>query len=150
MAELSGVLCDKKMNARLNGKVYKTAVRPAMMYVSETWGIKKAQEKKMTVAEMRMLRWMCGVTKKNNIRNELIRGTVKVADISLKMQERRLKWYGHVMRRDGYYVGRRLMEMEVSGHRRRGRPKNRWKDKLKVDMLKKNLLEHQVWDRHEW
>ena len=89
------------MNVRLKGKVYKTAVRPAMMYGSETWGIKKAQEKKITVAEMSMLRWMCGVTKKDKIRNELIRGTVKVADISLKTQERRLKWYGHVMRRDG-------------------------------------------------
>ena len=134
--KLSGALCDKKMNARLKGKVYKTAVRPAMIYGSETWGIKKAQEKKMTVVEMRMLHWMCGVTKKDKIRNELIRGAV----ISLKMQERRLKRYGHVMRRDGNYVGRRVMEMEVPGHRRRGWPKHRWKDKLKVDMLEKNLF----------
>jgi len=42
------------------------------------------------------------------------------------------------------------MNMEVSGHRRRVRPKYRWKDKPKVDMLEKNLLEHLVWDRHEW
>ena len=104
----------------------------------------------MTVAEKKMLRCMCGVTKKDNIGNELIRGTVKVADISLRMQERRLKLYGHVIRRDGNYIGRRVMEIEVPGHRRRGRPKYRWKDKLKVDMLEKNLLEHQVWDRHEW
>ena len=54
--KLSGVLCDKKMNVRLKGKVYKTAVRPAMMYSSETWAIKKSHEKKMNVAEMRMLR----------------------------------------------------------------------------------------------
>ena len=85
-------------------------------------GIKKAQEKKMTVAEMRVLRWMFGVTKKDKIRNESIKGTVKVADISLNLQERRLKWYGHVMRRDGNYVGRRVMEMEVPGRRRRERP----------------------------
>ena len=63
---------------------------------------------------------MCGVTKKDKVRNELIRGTAKVADISLKMQERRLKWYGHVLRRDRNYVGRRVMEMGVPGHRRRG------------------------------
>ena len=52
--KLSGVLCDKKMNVTLKGKVYKTAVRPAMLYSSETWAVKKAQEKKMNVAEMRM------------------------------------------------------------------------------------------------
>ena len=34
-----------------------------------------------------------------------------------KVQERRLnlKWYGHVMLRDEYYVGRRVMGMEVQG-----------------------------------
>ena len=65
-----------------------------------------------------------------------------MADISLKMQKRILKWYGHVVRSDGNYVGRRVMEMEVQGHRRRGWPKFRWKDKLKDDMLERNLLEH--------
>ena len=38
------------------GEVYKTVVRPAMMYGAEMWAVKKAQEKKLDVAEMRMLR----------------------------------------------------------------------------------------------
>ncbi len=38
--------------------IYKTVVRPAMMYGVETWAVKKAQEKKLDVAEMRMLKWM--------------------------------------------------------------------------------------------
>ena len=55
-----------------------TVVRPALMYGAETWVLKKAQENKLEVAEMRMLRWMCGVTKLDKIRNERIRGTMKV------------------------------------------------------------------------
>ena len=47
---------------RVKGKVYKTVVIPAMMYGADTWAVKKAQEKKFDVAEMRMLRWMSGVT----------------------------------------------------------------------------------------
>ena len=43
-------------------------------------------------AEMRMLRWMCGVTKLDKIRNERIRRTTKVWEITKKVQERRLKW----------------------------------------------------------
>ena len=70
-------------------------------------GCLKAHEKKLEVAEMRMLRWMCGVTKLDKIRNERIRGTTKVGEITKKVQERRLKWYGHVMRREEHYVGRR-------------------------------------------
>ena len=54
------------------GEVYKTVVRPAMMYGAEMWAVKKAQEKKLDVAEMRMLIWMSGVTKLDRMRNERI------------------------------------------------------------------------------
>ena len=87
------------------------------MYGAETWALKKAQEKKLDVAEIRMLRWMCGVTKLDKVRNETIRGTTKVGEITKKVQERRLKWYGHVMRREEYNVGRRVMEMKVQGRK---------------------------------
>ena len=123
---------------RDKGKVYRTVVRPALMYGAETWALKKAQEKKLEVAEMRMLRWMCGVTNLDKIRNERIRGTTKAGEITKKVQERRLKWYGHVMRREEHYVGRRAMEMKVQGRRKRGRPKRRpkrrWLDKVKDDI----------------
>ena len=69
------------------GEVYKTVVRPAMLYGAETWAVKKAQEKKLDVAEMSMLRWMSEVN-----RLDRIRGTTKVGDISNKVQESRLKW----------------------------------------------------------
>ena len=79
---VSGVLCDKRISARVKGKVYKTVVRPAMVYGAEAWPIKKSQEKKLDVAEMKMLRWMCGVTKVDRIRNKRIRGTTKVVEFS--------------------------------------------------------------------
>ena len=80
------------------------------MFGTKTWALKKAQKTKLEVAEMRMLRWMCGVMRLNKIRNERIRGTPKVGEITKKVQERRLKWYGHVMRREEHYVGRRANE----------------------------------------
>ena len=104
----------------------------------------------MNVAEMKMLCWMCGVTRRDRIRNEYIRGTLKVTELSKKMQERRLNWHGHVLRRDDYYIGRRVMTIEVPGQRGRGRPKTRWKDRLKEDMQEKNLREAQAQNRNEW
>ena len=56
---------------------------------------------------------MCGVTKLDKIRNERIRGTTKVGEITKKVEERRLKWYGHVMRREEHYVGRRAMVIKL-------------------------------------
>ena len=48
-------------------------------------------------------------------RNERIRGTTKVGEMSKKVQESRLKWYGHVLRREDKYVGKRVVVMEVPG-----------------------------------
>ena len=64
------------------------------------------------------------VTRLDEIRNEKIRGSTEVGEISKKFQERRMRWYGHVMRRDEEYVGKRAMGIEVQGSRR-GRPKKR-------------------------
>ena len=66
----SGVLCDRRMPVKLKGKVYKTVIRPAMLYGAETWATTKTQEKQIEVTEMRMLRWMCGVTRKDKTRSE--------------------------------------------------------------------------------
>lgn len=39
---------------------------------SEKWQIKKAQEKRIKVAEKIMLRWSCGGTRLDGIRNEVL------------------------------------------------------------------------------
>ena len=75
---VSRIMCDRSIGLRVKGKLYKTVVTPAMMYGADTWAVKKAHEKKLDVAEMRMLRWMSGVIKLDRIRNERIRGTTKV------------------------------------------------------------------------
>ncbi|KAM2426052.1 hypothetical protein ACFXTH_000310 [Malus domestica] len=66
----SGVLCDRRRPLKLKGKFYKTAIRPAMLYGIECWAVKHQH---VGVVEMRMLRWMCGHTRKDKIRNEDIR-----------------------------------------------------------------------------
>ena len=71
-----------------------------MVYGAETWSVKKAHDKKLDVTEMRLLRWMCGVTKMEKIRNETITRTTKVGDLSKNVHEIRLRWYGHIMRRE--------------------------------------------------
>ena len=131
-----------------HGEVYKTVIRPAMMYGAETWAVKK----KLDVAEMRMLGWMSGVTKLDRIRNERIRRTTKVGEISKKVQESRLKWYGHVLllRREDAYVGKRVMAMEVPGKRRRGRPKRRWLDRIRNDLSERELSREDTQDRAKW
>ena len=82
-------------------------VRPALMYVAETLATRRGQEARLEVNEMRILRWMCGVTRRDKIRNEHIRGTTRVVQASKKITEKRLKWYGHVRRMKEEHIVRR-------------------------------------------
>ncbi|KAK3556079.1 hypothetical protein QTP70_004372 [Hemibagrus guttatus] len=95
-----GVLCERKISARIKGKVYRTVVRPAMLYGLETVSLRKRQESELEVAELKMLRFSLGVTRLDRIRNEYIRGTAHVGRLEDKVREARLRWFGHVQRRE--------------------------------------------------
>ena len=56
--------------------------------------------KKMEAAEPKMVRWALGVTLKDKVRNKYIWGTVKIRRIWEKLRGKRLRWFGHVKRRE--------------------------------------------------
>ena len=130
--------------------MFKSVVKPAVLDGVKTWPIKRAQEGKLEFAEMRMLMWMLGVTRRDKVRNSLIRGTAKITEVTKKVQERRMQWFGHIKRREEEYVGRRILDMEVEGRRQRGRPKKRWKDCIGEDLRERGLREEDVGDRALW
>ena len=148
--KISGVLCERKLSARTKGKMYKIVVRPALMYGMETVAVTQRLVKKMEVAELKMVRWALGVTRLDKIQNRYIRGTAKIAKLGDKLRSSRLRWFGHVRRRDAEYVGRRVLEMAVPGKRKRGRPKRRWMDAVKEDMRKAGVKEEDTEDRRRW
>ena len=148
--KVSGVICNRSLPARVKEKVYSSMVRPAMVYGLETVAVTKKQVEEIEIAEMKLLRFAMGVTKKDKIGNGYIRSTVKVERLGMKMREGRLRWYGHVMRRDQEYVGRRMMEMEFPGKRKRGKPKKRFLDVVKEDMGNVGTKETDVDDRKVW
>ena len=142
--KVSETIYDRRLPTRVKEKVYNSVVRPAVVYELETVAVTKKQE--MEVAKMKMLRYAMGVTK-DKIRNEYIRGTVKVERLGMKIREGRLRWYGHVMRKDKEYVGRKMIEMELPGKRKRGRPKRRFLDVVKEDMREVGAKETDIEDR---
>lgn len=146
----SGVLCDKKVPFKLKGKFYKVAIRPAILYGSECWPITKAQANRVEVAELRMLRWICGKTMLDMIPNGVFRAELEVETIISKMREGRLRWFGHVRRRPQTAPVRRVEALMVDGLRRRGRPKLRWEDRLRLDMKELLLSEDMISDRNAW
>ena len=75
-------------------------IRLVLMYGAEAWSVPRRKEGLLERTEMRMLRWILGVSLKDKERNEVIRKMLGVACITDKIRHARLRWYGHVMRRE--------------------------------------------------
>ena len=93
------------MSLRSKGIIYTTCIRPVMLYGSETWATKIEDISKMQRSEKRMLRWMTGVSLSERKSNESVRSMLAIDDIAEVMRQNRLRWFGHVERRDESCVG---------------------------------------------
>ena len=136
------------MPMRLKTQMYKTMIRPVILYGSETWAVKEEHVKKLEVAEMRCLRAIKGVTRRERMRNEDIRQELKVTELTEKIQESRLRWYGHVKRMEENEFVRWAVECGQPGTRKRGRLRKRWMDCVRDDGRVVDL--DKVDDRIEW
>ena len=67
------MLCDRCVLDRLWEIFYRLTLRLAVTYGAKCWPIKKHHMFKISIVEMRMLKCMCGETRKDRIRNEGIR-----------------------------------------------------------------------------
>ena len=149
--QASGILCDKRVPQKLKGKFYRTAVRPAMLYGAECWPTKRRHVQQLGVAEMRMLRWMCGHTRKDRVRNDDIRDRVGVAPIEEKLVQHRLRWFGHIQRRPPeapVHSGRLKRAENVK--RGRGRPILTWEESVKRDLKDWSIDKELAMDRGAW
>lgn len=148
---LSGVLCDRKIPIKLKGKIYNTVVKPVMLYGSECWTRLKSDTQKLSVAENRMLRWAGGVTLMDKVQNKYLHGSFGLKEpIHAKLDERQVRWYGHILRRPDDHITRKALAIPETIPRRPGRPKETWLRNVKKRMEDVNLSENRATDRRTW
>ena len=71
--ETTGVMRDRNIPTKLKDKLYKTAIKPAMVYGEGCWAVRKKEERKLHTTEMRMLRWERGKTRQYHVRHTCTR-----------------------------------------------------------------------------
>ena len=98
--EVSRIVCDKRMALRLKVEIYTSVIQPVLLYGLEVLPLRRAEERMLECAEMRMLRWLSGISLYEHRTNEDIRRFLKVRKITARAREARLRWHGHVMRRE--------------------------------------------------
>jgi len=99
-------------------------VRSSTLHGSETWPVRKENEVALQRAETTMVRWMCNVKVKDRVPSKELRERLGIDDIIWILQQNRLRWYEHVLRKEDSDWVKKCMEYEVEGSRPRGRPKD--------------------------
>jgi len=62
-----------------------------------------------------MARWMCDVKLQDRVPSKELRGRLQLDDIISVLQQNRLQWYGHVLRKEDNDWVKKCMEYEVEG-----------------------------------
>jgi hypothetical protein len=90
-------------------------------------------------------------SRKEKVRNVTIRGVMEVRKNILEViEEKRLRWFGHVKRMPGNRLPLKILEWEPEGTRRRGRPKERWIDGVRWSTTNHGLREEDTRDSDRW
>ena len=93
---------------------------------------------------------MAGVSLRDRVRSEEVARRCAVDAVETVMRERRLRWFGHVRRKEEENPVRRVMDLEVEGRRPPGRPRKTWKKTVEEDMRLVGVREEDALDRGRW
>ena len=62
---------------------------------------------------MRMVRWMCGIKLKDRLPSKELKERLGIDVIALVLQQNRLRWYGHVLRKEDNDWVKKYMKLRV-------------------------------------
>ena len=97
-----------------------------------------------------MVRWMCGVSLRERKTSEELRRMMGIESIKDVVMRDRLRWIGHVLRKDENDWVRRVMEFDVPVVKPLGRPKRTWLREVEADMLTRGMRREDAKDRSKW
>ena len=140
MQSLNPIWKAKEISRDTKVRVYEALVISVLLYNSETWTLKEVFKKKLRVFEMSCLRKIKGITRRDRIRNTVIKAELEIeTDIVQRIQRKRLKYFGHVIRMKPDRFPNIALFGRVHGARKRGRPRKRWKHNLEEDLAEMGL-----------
>lgn len=137
------LLRDANIPTKCKVTIYQSILKPILLYGSETWSLTKKTESKLQAAEMRVLRLIKNVTRRDKIRNEYIRNELNVLPLLDDIEKNKLRWYGHVMRMEEQRKPKKYLIWKPQGKRPVGRPRKRWLEGVATALDKRgtSLLE---------
>ena len=143
IGQMSPILKCKHVNMSTKRALFNTIFLPTLCYQCQTWTMTADDRRKIVTTEMKCLRRMLGVSRRDRIRNEDIRKMVGTTPILNYIKKQQVKWFGHVSRLPTDSAPQMAMLHRHSGYKARGRPRRRWTTEI-AEALKYNLYEAHI------
>ena len=133
------IIGKKEISTKTKMSIFQSIYIPTLTYGMESIPLTKAAESRITAMEMKYLRKTVNVTKRDRIRNIVIREELKQKPLIGKIEEKKLKWFGHLVRMKEDRIVKKVFEAKTDGKRSRGRPRIDWEADVESICRKKGI-----------
>jgi hypothetical protein len=121
-----------------------------MIYGSETCPMKVEDMNRVARTERMMIRWMCSMSLRDRVPTDELRWRLDIESISELVRWARLKWFGHIEKKEqGDWVSA-CRNVVVEGNKPRGRGRKMWKECIVKDMRDLGLHKEDAQNRVKW
>jgi len=129
---------SKILSRKTKIRLYKTLLRPIVLYSCGSWASTKSDENKFMIFERKILRRIFGPKRNDEggyeIRsNRELNALFNESNIVSILKSQRIRWAGHVWRAEGQLV-LTITKWKPNKSRPRGRPRQRWEDRVNEDL----------------
>lgn len=126
------VLCNMKLNLILRTRLLKCYVFSVLMYGVEAWTLTDAACKRLEAFELWCYRRMLRISWTHHVTNETVLQRMnKDKEIMRTVKERKLAYFGHIMRNEKYEILHLTMQGKMDGKRGPGRRRISWLHNLR-------------------
>ncbi|CAG9130045.1 unnamed protein product [Plutella xylostella] len=145
-AALHKVLTSRLLSRNTKLRIYKTVIRPILMYGCEAWTLTQKEESKLLVAERKVLRKIFGPRQRPDgswrvLKNAELEDLMAGANIVGETKAHRLRWLGHLQRMGEDRSAKRAYMGRPTGRRPVGRPRYRWSDAVEADLRELQVVD---------
>jgi hypothetical protein len=129
---MSKLITSQLLKRKSKYQLYKTTILPAVLYGCESWTLSKAHEALLGGFQRKILRRTYRAVQIDGVwqrcYSQELYSLFNGVDIIKRIKINRLRWAGHVIRRENEEIIKRLMIVKPEGKRKKGRPRMRWMD----------------------
>ena len=152
----SKLIISKLLKKNTKMKIYKTMIRPVVIYSSETWTLTAKDENNLRISERQILRKTFSPVNIDNvwrIRSDMeIDNLIEGADAVRFIKAQRIKWLGYIQRMDQARPTGKLLDWKPMGTRPVSKPRQQWQEDVMEDLKK---MQVKTWkeaakDRRTW